>query len=387
MNILMVSGAIPNPRAHSGSALVLAGQLAGLATRHTVTLVTFAPADAAEQSALARWRASGVVVHVAGEAIPAGLIRLKRALEKRLNRLRNRHPLSHLTGPNPRMQRVVDRVLLHHRFDLVQAENFRVGTCRYPSSIPKVLTEHGVNPGVSAPSDELRRSQPEIWRQFDRVQVFTPRDAVNLVTVAPDLADRVRVNPFGIDLPPAPDLTREDPATVGFVGGFNHAANVDAAVWLAREIMPLLRTRHPRARLLLVGADPPAAVRALARPDTVVTGAVPAVEPYLEQAAIIVAPVRFGGGMRVKVLHALAMGKSVVTTRLGAEGLAGPADQLPLALAETAEQFADEASFLLSCLEARRELGQRARTFVARHHSWSAYAQRLEAIYAELWPR
>jgi glycosyltransferase involved in cell wall biosynthesis len=115
-----------------------------------------------------------------------------------------------------------------------------------------------------------------------------------------------------------------------------------------------------------------------------VTGPVLAVEPYLEQASVVLAPVRSGGGMRVKVLQAMAMARPVVTTPLGAEGLAGDRSQKPIAVAESAEGIASATAELLASREAREALGRRARAFVAEHHSWSAYLRRLEAIYAEL---
>ena len=88
--------------------------------------------------------------------------------------------------------------------------------------------------------------------------------------------------------------------------------------------------------------------------------------------------------MRVKLLQAMALGKAVVTTPLGAEGLADTRDRLPLAIAETAEEMAMDTAALLASPEDRRALGRRARAFVAEHHSWSAYGRRLEAIYEEL---
>lgn len=172
--------------------------------------------------------------------------------------------------------------------------------------------------------------------------------------------------------------------TVVFVGGFNHPPNLHAALWLGTDIMSLLRRLRPGVRLLIVGSDPPRSVRALESDDITVTGRVPAIEPYLQRAAVVLAPVLSGGGMRVKVLQAMAMARPVVTTPLGAEGLTGDRSQLPLAVGETAEEIACATAELLASHGAGEALGRRARAFVAEHHSWSAYLQRLEAIYAEL---
>jgi glycosyltransferase involved in cell wall biosynthesis len=151
--------------------------------------------------------------------------------------------------------------------------------------------------------------------------------------------------------------------------------------------MPLLRNLWPGIRLTIVGSYPTKAVKALASNDVIVTGRVPAIEPYLEQAAVVVAPLRLGGGMRVKVLQAMAAGKAVVTTPLGAEGLSGTRNALPLGIGQTAEEIAIATTSLLASREERHALGRRARAFVTEHHSWSAYRERLETIYAELQPK
>ena len=171
---------------------------------------------------------------------------------------------------------------------------------------------------------------------------------------------------------------------VVFVGGFGHSPNVDAALWLGAEIMPLLRAIRSGVRLIIVGSCPTKAVHALASDDIVVTGRVPAVEPFLERAAVVLAPLRTGGGMRVKVLQAMALGKAVVTTPVGAEGIAVAGCQPPLAIANSAEELARATATLLAAHDMRRALGHGARAYVTEHFSWAAYGRRLEEMYAEL---
>jgi glycosyltransferase involved in cell wall biosynthesis len=205
-------------------------------------------------------------------------------------------------------------------------------------------------------------------------------------TMAPELAGRVRINPFGIDVPSESDHTREEPGTVVFVGGFGHRPNVDAALWLGLEIMPLLRALQPGVRLIIVGDNPTKAIQSLASEDIIVTGRVSAVEPFLERAAVVLAPLRAGGGMRVKVLQAMALGKAVVTTSVGAEGLEIAGCELPLSIAIDTEEFARATTILLRSDEMRRAMGRRARAYVMQHFSWSAYGRRMEEMYTELQP-
>lgn len=300
------------------------------------------------------------------------------------------------------MQRMIREIVAGRDFDLIQIEDNAMAGYQYPATIPRVLTDHEVRRrpeeawSVASQMSLLRRSleagnwrrwhryQRMVWRQFDRVQVFTPRDAATVGTLAPELLDRVRVNPFGIDLPPVARPELEESDTVAFVGGFAHPPNVDAALWLGGEIMPQLRLRRPGCHLYIVGSQPPPAVRALAAADITVSGDVPAVEPFLERASVVVAPLRQGGGMRLKVLQAMALGKAVVTTPLGAEGLMTTPLESPLVTGETAEEIVTAVAQLLGHAASRRCLGQQARAFVEEHHTWPAYAQRLDAIYAEI---
>jgi glycosyltransferase involved in cell wall biosynthesis len=163
---------------------------------------------------------------------------------------------------------------------------------------------------------------------------------------------------------------------------------VEAARWLAGEIMTRLRTLHPGVRLRIVGNDPRGSVRDLAASDVDVLGFVPSLGAELARAAVVVAPVRTGGGQRMKVLEAMAAGKAVVTTPRGTDGLL-PRDgePLPLVIAETAEAIATETAALLRDAPRRRALGERARALVAAQHGIDAYAARTERAYAELMAR
>jgi glycosyltransferase involved in cell wall biosynthesis len=383
MKILMVTFLLPNPKAFNGAAQVVHGQVTALSQRHELTLVTFSVAEPSDRAALEQLRASGVTVHEVGGLLPVGMIRLKRRWEQKLRQLRGGRPLA-LNFTDPRMQQLIDQLLDEQRFDLLQVENIGLGRYRYKTVLPSVLSEHEVGRCLSTDGHDWERHQQSLWRQFDRIQVFTSRDALEVRRVAPELADRVRVNPFGIDIPVDVNPPIEEPGTVVFVGGFNHSPNVDAAIWLAYDIMPILRTLFSGVRLNIVGSYPPKVVRDLAGNDIKVIASVPAVEPHIQRAAVVLAPLRSGGGMRVKVLQAMALGKAVVTTPLGAEGLTNTSGKPPVAIASGAEEFANATATLLATDRTRLTLGHRARDFVTKHHSWPTYRQRLEKTYAEL---
>ncbi len=402
MKILLVAPMPPQAQAPGAIPMVLHAQLAALMPRHQLTLVTVAGPDPTEWDALDSLQASGIDVRAVRRSEPRGLRRWRRRWRWASAWLRGRYPWRTVWFWEPAIQQLLDRALAEQSFDVIQVEDNAMGIYRYRTHTPIVFTEHEVR--RPRPVDWRGRSrdgwlrwawreadwhrwpsyQRTIWRRFDRIQVFTPRDAEAIAMIAPEVAGRVRVNPFSIDLPPQVDYSREEEGHILFVGNFTHAPNVDAALWLGREIMPPLRARWPGVRLTLVGSYPPQAVRALTCEDIVVTGRVPEIEPYLERAALVVAPIRTGGGMRMKVLQGMALGKAVVTTPRGAEGLAIDGWPLPLAVAKEAGDLADSIVALLASAQTRRQLGQQARAFVATHYSASAYGWRLEAVYAEV---
>jgi glycosyltransferase involved in cell wall biosynthesis len=156
----------------------------------------------------------------------------------------------------------------------------------------------------------------------------------------------------------AADPRGADPPELLFVGSFVHPPNLDAALYLARDLFPRLRARMPALRLALVGADPPERLRALAGDGVEVAGWVPDLAPRLDRAALVVAPLRRGGGMRVKTAEALAAGKAVVGSPLAFEGL----DVEPgthAAFATGAEEFVAAAGRLLADPERRARMGPR----------------------------
>ena len=441
MKILAVTPMLPHPHAVNAGPVVMYHHLAAVAARHEVTLATFAGPDTSEWDALDHLQELNIDVRVVWRQVPSRMMRRLKLLaafvplpdpsewtpsarirepipnvcllrsspisrgNRRLQQagywMRGRYPLRTLQFWEPQMQVVLEELLSERPFDLIHVEDNAMGSYRYDTRLPRVLTEHdvrhdgGEQPALQETSwmhrllregeaRRWRRYQPAVWRDFDRIQVFTPQDAKVVRSLAPELAERVRVNPFGIDVPKQVDPGREESGMVVFVGGFSHLPNVDAALWLGKEIMPLLRMRHPGVRMTIVGSYPPNEVLALCSDDIFVTGRVPTVEGYLERAAVVLAPIRLGGGMRLKVLQAMALGKAVVTTPLGAQGLAVETDEPPLVLGTDAGELANATADLLASRTERRELGGRARAFVARHHSWSAYGERLNAMYSGL---
>ena len=391
------------PQADGAGAIpvLLHAELLGLAQRHEVTLVTPVGDEPGEAEAARRLEAE-VETHVADRRRPPpGLRRRRRQLRMATRWARGGWPWRTVWFADPDIQRILDRLAAERSFDVVAVEDSAMSVFRYPQGVPAVFTHHEVlrprpldwHPGSPRnwPSwafGELdwrrwARFQPAAWRRFDRVQVFSQRDADAVAELAPDVAPRLRVNPFGLVLPPRAHPAREVAGTILFVGAFAHPPNRDAAIWLARVILPAVLARQPEARLRIVGSAPSAEVRALAGAHVEVVADAPSVLPHLEEAAVVMAPVRTGGGMRMKVLQAMAAGKAVVTTGRGTEGYTGFGAEPPLEVADSEAEIAAATAALLADDARRLALGERAREFAEHHYSPEAWAERLTAVYEE----
>ena len=232
-----------------------------------------------------------------------------------------------------------------------------------------------------------RRVELALWRRYERatrpsfnaVVVFAERDVSAVAPIAAEVPV-VRI-PLAFELPPeALDPIGTTPPTILFVGGFGHPPNVDAARWLAGSIFPRVSDRIPEARLELVGDRPGEEVRRLEGGNVAVHGSVPDVTPYLNRAAVVVAPLRLGGSMRGKVLEALGAGKALVATPRAAEGV----DALPgrhFELADTETELVDVVASLLLDPERRRALAVGAREWAVEHLSWEPSVRAFERLY------
>jgi polysaccharide biosynthesis protein PslH len=187
--------------------------------------------------------------------------------------------------------------------------------------------------------------------------------------------------PLAVEVPSRPlDPQGTDPPTILFIGGFAHPPNVDAALWLGRGVFPRVLERVPEARLDVVGQEPGEEIRALAGGAVSVHASVPDVTPYLDRAAVVVAPIRLGGSMRMKVLEALAAGKALVATPRAAEGVPGEL----FVLAADEDELVEALVGLLLEPERRRALGERARAWAEEGLGWERGVEAFEQLYDDL---
>ena len=312
-------------------------------------------------------------------------------------------PLSVARFHHPGLMRWCGHVLGEIRPDLVfvfssAAARFVLGRMRANTKL--------VADFVDADAEKWRAyeetsSPPQRWlygMEFRRLVRFEARVAAAAATgifvseternifagLIPEAAPRLRVVPNGVDtdfFKPDPQFGPVEPGGIVFSGTMDYKPNIDAVTWFARDILPLIRLRFPSAHLKIVGAKPAAAVLALAKLDGVeVVGSVPDMRPYLQQAGVIVTPLKIARGIQNKVLEGMAMARPVVTTPEALDGImARPG--IDLLVAKDAAAFAEKVTRILAG-QAPADLGENARATVIRHHSWSHHLDTLDQLIA-----
>jgi glycosyltransferase involved in cell wall biosynthesis len=241
-----------------------------------------------------------------------------------------------------------------------------------------------------------RRYEARLLTQYDQVVVTSQRDKDALERLAHRyLPPRARPAPTtvvtnGVDLEyfrPQETAGPRDSRTVIFTGKMSYHANVSAALYFARQVLPRIWAQNPEVQFQIVGKDPPEAVRQLATDGRIqVTGTVDDLRPYLAQATVAVCSALYAVGIQNKVLEAMAMGTPVVSTTAGCAGLATE-ERRQVLTAEDEEEMAAAVLRVLSDPALAGQLSAAGRRYVETHHSWEAGARRLVEVYEQARPK
>jgi len=440
MNILMLCAEIPYPP-HGGSRMRVYQFIRALAQRHRITLLAYHYTDDdhaniqalsplcrvdavlwQEPETLARmWSAGGMVARLAyGRAL-----------------LLDSAPFSAQFFRLPALKARLHDLLARERFDVIHVEDTAM-MAMLPArmSVPVVLSIQNVEfwreeragaaglgerielwklrryerhafgrAAVCCPTSNLEAEQVKRLAPGARVQVVAngvdtvefmpprspttsatnaeqatiPRDTISVLQESALTPSAVTCTSsrqgvgVGVDLP-------ADRPTLVFTGTLSYAPNAEGIAWFVRTVWPLVVAAVPGAQLDIVGREPPAEVLAFASDRVHVSGEVPDVRPYLQRAWLAIVPVLHGGGTRLKILEAMACALPVVSTTIGAEGLA-VADGRDILIADEPQAFAAHVVRLLLDTLLRDTLGQAGRALVERHYGWRMITEALESAY------
>jgi glycosyltransferase involved in cell wall biosynthesis len=289
---------------------------------------------------------------------------------------------------------------------LVQGESYDVIVCDFlvaagviPWDLPcpKVLFTHNVEALIWKRHYEVARNplwKLLSWREWrameqaekrylheaDHVLAVSQTDRDFFAQEAP--AEKLTVIPTGVDVEYfRPMAVEEEPNSLVFTGSMDWMPNEDGIFYFAEEILPRIFEKLPNARLSVVGRKPSARLKALAATDPHhlhLTGWVDDIRPYLAQSAVCIVPLRVGSGTRLKIFEAMGMGKAIVSTTIGAEGLPVRHGE-EILLADSPDDFAKSVVAVLGDAAERRRLGNAARELVEVKYSWASVAKEFAA--------
>jgi len=285
------------------------------------------------------------------------------------------------------------------RFDVAICD-FLDAAVNFPAvlSVPSILFQHNVESEIWRRHAQTETSaalrlvygmehrrmlayEQQAVQRFHHVIAVSEHDrSLMSAWVAPS---RLTVVPTGVDLqeyrPCEPDpVERESAPLVIFVGAMDWEPNVDASEYFCQQVWPKVLAKVPEARFRIVGRNPDPRVQRLASNSVEVTGRVPAVIDHLREATVVAVPLRIGGGTRLKIYEAMAAGKAVVSTSVGAEGL-DVHDGYDIILADSPKAFADSIVTLLSDRELRRRYESSAAEAAA-GCGWPGVGKKFEAL-------
>ena len=299
------------------------------------------------------------------------------------------------------MQELLTSLLNAEPFDIVQIESSQLGSYHLgaqPVCPVFIVDEHNLEYELlqrmihteRSPLRKLynfseyikfKREERRCWQRADACILTSEREQTILKAHLP--GKLAHVAPNGVDIEFfQPSSGAPDPDSLVFTGLISYRPNTDAVIFFVKEVLPLIVKQRPQTVFSIVGMGAPDEVTRLAGPNVIVTGKVDDVRPYIEAASVFVVPLRMGSGTRLKVLEGLAMGKPMVSTRLGCEGIR-VRDGEHLLMADDPADFARATLRLMEDRETALRLGLAGRALVEQEYSWASIVQTMEGFHRQ----
>ena len=428
MKILLLTPQLPYPP-RQGTTIRNYNLIRELAQHHTIDLLTFlAPGDALDVNSPLH----GLCRHIGALPQP-----VRSSTQRALDTLRSPLPDMGLRLQSAPMHDLVQRWVQTNQYDLVQIEgiemaqyglravgkvddkltpNYSQGrqadqkqmvarpilvfddhNCEYLLQKRNALTDLSLPRRWAAAAyslvqwQKLVRYEAHICRQADVVLAVSDADKAALAHLAPGqpitvVSNGIRVREYQGAPSSTPQAGVSGRFNLVFTGKMDYRPNIDAVLWFGRQVLPLIQARTPEVCFQIVGMNPHPRLDVLrANPAIEIVGAVSEAQPYIQNAAVYVIPMRVGGGTRFKALEAMACARPIVSTTLGVEGIP-VRDGQELLLADSPQTFADAVVRLLDDAQSgatvNRQLGEQARRFVENQYDWAQIMPHLEQAYA-----
>jgi len=394
MKILFLSPTVPFPLTDGGRIRVF-NLLKQIATKSDVTLLALEtqPSDA---EGIAQLQQLGIQVHLIPNAPTLPPVSFGTLLKAFLKR----QPITVARYDLPAYRQKFKELVETGSFNLVHYEMFHTAQFHTETRLPGVLSQQNVDSAIwrrlcSETANPFYKfaywTQQLAFQRYERV--LSPK--FDAVTCTSDIdaavfqrhcaRDAIEIIPNGVDVTHyQPDSSAEVSAHLIYIGSMDWYPNEDAVSFFVDEVLPRIQESIPDVRFSIVGGNPSARVQKLTeRKGVIVTGRVPEIKPYFAEATVFVVPLRIGSGTRLKILEALAMGKAIVSTSVGAEGLALK-DGEEIFIADEPTVFADAVTRLLTDASLRRRIGENGRARVERDYDWRSIGEKLHTLYTKI---
>jgi glycosyltransferase involved in cell wall biosynthesis len=392
MHILLLTQVLPYPP-DSGPKVKTWNVIKYLAQHHVVTLVSFVRGDQSQDvAALRRYCRAVHTVPITRPLAAEGLALARSLLTGQ--------PWMMARDDRAALRRLVADLAARERFDVAHADQLNM--CQYAARVPgafKLFDAHNALWVLYRRLAETMPAGPRRWllerdwrllkdyegrvcREFDAVTAVIPEDQAALAEAAGGAAN-IQVIPITVDTDEErPVQRRPDADRVVFAGTMYWPPNVDGVLWFAREVWPLIRAGRPQAEADIIGARPPQEVLALGQTGQglTVTGYVASLTPYLERTGVFIVPLRAGGGMRVKILNALAQGLPIVSTTLGCEGIQVTPER-DILVADTPADFAAAVRRVLDDPALARRLAENGRRLAETVYDYRVACRPLDELF------
>jgi len=392
MKILQLTPRIPYPP-DDGGKIGIFGITKYLAQRgHEITLLSIAPSQNSDISGLREYCKVETAVMKTTNSYKGMFSSLFSQTPYTISKYHGRAVLNKLKD-----------LLQRNRFDIVHVDHLHMAYygkfIKKKFNLPVVLREHNVestiwerycqeilNPLAKVYAQlqfkKLYRYESRIVEDFDRCLMITEKDKERIKRMNP--AVKACVIPAGVDTSYFHPLDVPiEPYSIVSVASMDWLPNIEGVLWFYSTTWSLVKKRIPQVKLYIVGKNPPTEVEGLAGKDIIVTGFVRDVREYMAKAAVFIVPLRSGGGMRIKILNALAMGKAVVSTSVGCEGI-DVENGRNICIANTEKEFAERIIELLEDESKRKELGEKGLNLIRQKYQWERIAERIEDEYKEV---
>jgi polysaccharide biosynthesis protein PslH len=399
MNILMISSTFPYPATKGGTQGRTFNLLKTLTKNHDITLIVQRTTDVTDEEVekLSNFVSKLVVFPRPRDAKIGISAKLKRLVQF----LQTGTPPNVLFGYSQEIQDWIDNAVKSQKFSVITSEhsvNEIYIRPQWQQQVRTVIDIHSslyqtcksqLEIGVSSQElrDQLylpllRRYEQKTVQKFSKIVVTTDDDERQMQEFAPQGEVYLIPNAVDLDLFPYRPV---DPAGhhLVFIGGLDYWVNIDAACFLAKEILPRIQTIYPDTTLTLVGSNPSSEVRELTQlKGVIVTGRVPSMTTYLHQATVAVIPLRTGFGMKFKTLESMAAGVPIVASDRGLEGLTVEGNNVPLAAlrANNIEEYCTAISNLFESAELREKLSRNGRKLIEDNYTWEQAGAKYEKV-------